>query len=93
MLRFALHCTTLNAAQGIISVTGNIIEVLCMLFCSESARGLMKYCAVGRITSLIGKGDRVLAQRVEDALARGLPLDQLSANKNVLPPHMRCGSD
>lgn len=45
--------------------------------------------ATGRITSLIGKGDRVLAQRVEDALARGLPLDQLSANKNVLPPHMR----
>lgn len=43
----------------------------------------------GRITSLVGKPDRVLAQRVEEALSRGLPLDQLSANKNVLPPHMR----
>lgn len=43
----------------------------------------------GRITSLVGKPDRVLAQRVEDALERGLPLDALSANKHVLPPHMR----
>ncbi|GAB4819540.1 hypothetical protein N2152v2_006586 [Parachlorella kessleri] len=45
--------------------------------------------ATGRITSLVGKGDRVLAQRVEEALQRGLPLDQLSANKHVVPPHMR----
>ena len=44
---------------------------------------------VGRITSLVAKGDRVLAQRVEEALQRGLPLDQLSANKHVIPPHMR----
>jgi hypothetical protein len=43
----------------------------------------------GRITSLVGKADRVLAARVEDALSRGLPLDQLSANKKVLPLHMR----
>ncbi len=38
---------------------------------------------------MVGKGDRVLAARVEDALGRGLPLDSLSANKHVLPLHMR----
>lgn len=43
----------------------------------------------GKITSLVGKGDRVLAERIEDALQRGLPLDSLSANKAVLPAHMR----
>lgn len=45
--------------------------------------------ASGRITSLVGKSDRVLAQRIEDCLERGLPLDQLSASKISLPPHMR----
>lgn len=45
--------------------------------------------ATGRITSLVAKGDRVLAERIEEALQRGLPLDALSANKQVLPPHMR----
>ena len=39
----------------------------------------------------MGKGDRVLADRIEDALARGLPLDALSSDKAVLPQHMRCG--
>lgn len=43
----------------------------------------------GKITSLVGKGDRVLGDRIEDALARGLPLDALSASREVLPPHMR----
>lgn len=38
----------------------------------------------------MAKGDRVLAERIEEALQRGLPLDALSANKQVLPPHMRC---
>ncbi|PRW05784.1 DEAD-box ATP-dependent RNA helicase 39 [Chlorella sorokiniana] len=45
--------------------------------------------ATGKITSLVGKGDRVLAERIEDALQRGLPLDSLSANRAVLPVHMR----
>ena len=43
----------------------------------------------GKITSLVSKGDRVLAERIEDALQRGLPLDSLSANRAVLPAHMR----
>jgi len=45
--------------------------------------------ATGRITSLVAKGDRVLAQRVEEALGKGLPLDALSGDKSELPPHMR----
>jgi superfamily II DNA/RNA helicase len=45
--------------------------------------------ASGRITSLVTKRDRVLAGRIEDCLARGLPLDALSSDKRVLPPHMR----
>lgn len=45
--------------------------------------------ATGRVTSIVGKGDRVLAERVEEALARGLPLDALSADREDLPPHMR----
>lgn len=45
--------------------------------------------AKGRITSLVAKADRVLAGRVEEALAGGMPLDSLSSDKTVLPPHMR----
>lgn len=45
--------------------------------------------ASGKITSLVAKGDRVLATRIEEALRSGLPLDSLSADKSVLPPHMR----
>jgi hypothetical protein len=37
----------------------------------------------------VAKGDRVLAERVEEALQKGLPLDALSADRAVLPPHMR----
>ena len=45
--------------------------------------------ASGKITSLVGKGDRVLAERVEEALTKGLSLDGISADRAVLPPHMR----
>ncbi|KAL6779782.1 RH39 [Auxenochlorella protothecoides x Auxenochlorella symbiontica] len=45
--------------------------------------------STGRITSLIAKGDRVLAARIEEALQRGLPLDGLSADRRVLPDHAR----
>jgi superfamily II DNA/RNA helicase len=45
--------------------------------------------AKGKITSLVAKGDKVLAQRVEEALGAGLPLDQLSSDRAVLPPHMQ----
>lgn len=45
--------------------------------------------AKGKITSLVGKGDQTLAMRIEEALGKGLPLDSLSADKSVLPPHMR----
>ncbi|EFN53871.1 hypothetical protein CHLNCDRAFT_58353 [Chlorella variabilis] len=45
--------------------------------------------ATGKITSLVAKGDRVLAERIEEALQRGLPLDALSSDRAVLPPHMR----
>ncbi|PSC71941.1 DEAD-box ATP-dependent RNA helicase 39 [Micractinium conductrix] len=45
--------------------------------------------ATGRITSLVTKGDRVLAERIEEALQRGLPLDALSSDRAVLPQHMR----
>ena len=45
--------------------------------------------AKGKITSIVAKGDQVLARRIEEALAKSLPLDSLSANKKVLPPHMR----
>ncbi len=39
--------------------------------------------APGRITSLVARRDRVLAQRIEWALANGDPLDALSAQKEV----------
>jgi superfamily II DNA/RNA helicase len=45
--------------------------------------------ATGRITSLVGRNDKVLAERVEDALAKGLSLDGMSSDRAVLPPHMR----
>lgn len=45
--------------------------------------------ASGRITSLVARGDRVLAERIEESLAKGLALDALSGDKAVLPPHMR----
>lgn len=49
--------------------------------------------AKGKITSLVAKGDQVLARRIEEALQKGLPLDGLSASKSVLPPHMRPKQD
>lgn len=45
--------------------------------------------AKGKITSLVAKGDETLASRIEEALGKGLPLDSLSADKAVIPPHMR----
>lgn len=45
--------------------------------------------AKGKITSIVVKSDQVLARRVEEALSKGLPLDSLSPDKAVLPPHMR----
>ncbi len=46
--------------------------------------------APGRITSLVAKRDAVLARRIEAALAADRPLDELSAARGELPPHMRC---
>jgi superfamily II DNA/RNA helicase len=43
----------------------------------------------GKITSLVTRNDKVLADRVEDALAKGLSLDGMSSDRAVLPPHMR----
>ncbi len=58
--------------------------------CVSNAASLSCYSlSAGKITSLVSKGDRVLAERIEDALQRGLPLDSLSANRAVLPAHMR----
>ena len=45
--------------------------------------------AKGKITSLVANGDQILAKRIEEALGKGFPLDSLSANRAVLPPHMR----
>lgn len=45
--------------------------------------------AKGKVTSLVAKKDAVLARRIEESLGKGLPLDTLSADKNVLPMHMR----
>eukprot|EP00884_Botryococcus_braunii_P001289 jgi/Botrbrau1/11160/Bobra.182_2s0015.1 len=45
--------------------------------------------ASGKITSLVSKKDRVLASRIEQALSAGMPLDELSSSKAVLPPNMR----
>jgi superfamily II DNA/RNA helicase len=45
--------------------------------------------AKGKITSLVGKADRTLATRIEESLAKGLPLDSLSADRSILPMHMR----
>lgn len=45
--------------------------------------------AIGKVTSLVAKRDRVLAARIEDSLQAGRPLDELSAKKDVVPPHMR----
>ena len=43
----------------------------------------------GRVTSLVAKGDQVLASRIDQALQQGLPMDELSADKKSLPPNMR----
>lgn len=43
----------------------------------------------GRVTSLVAKGDQVLAGRIDQALQQGLPMDELSADKKSLPPNMR----
>ncbi|GIL63481.1 hypothetical protein Vafri_17533 [Volvox africanus] len=40
----------------------------------------------GKITSIVSKRDKVLAQRIEYALERDEPLDAISAEKEVLPP-------
>jgi len=49
--------------------------------------------APGRVTSIVGKRDRVLAGRVEWALRRGEPLDALSADASVLPPSQLAGRE
>lgn len=46
----------------------------------------------GRVTSLVAKGDQVLASRIDQALQQGLPMDELSADKKSLPPNMRWAS-
>eukprot|EP00798_Chlamydomonas_sp_ICE-L_P028971 gene28971-32158_t len=43
----------------------------------------------GRITSLIGKRDRILANRIEWALKHNEPLDALSSDPRILPPSQR----
>ncbi|GAX78605.1 hypothetical protein CEUSTIGMA_g6044.t1 [Chlamydomonas eustigma] len=43
----------------------------------------------GRVTSIVGSRDRTLAQRIEWALDHSEPLDQLSAEKHILPPSQR----
>ena len=43
----------------------------------------------GRVTSLVAKGDQVLAGRIDQALQQGLPMDELSADRKSLPPNMR----
>jgi superfamily II DNA/RNA helicase len=49
--------------------------------------------AAGRVTSIVARGDKVLAERIEDALTRGLPLDALSGDKLVIPAHLRPRAD
>lgn len=44
----------------------------------------------GRVSSLVAKGDQVLASRIDQALQQGLPMDELSADRRSLPPNMRC---
>ena len=44
----------------------------------------------GRVSSLVAKGDQVLASRIDQALQQGLPMDELSADRKSLPPNMRC---
>ena len=43
----------------------------------------------GRVSSLVAKGDQVLASRIDQALQQGLPMDELSADRKSLPPNMR----
>lgn len=43
----------------------------------------------GKVTSLVAKGDQVLAGRIDQALQQGLPMDELSADRRSLPPNMR----
>jgi superfamily II DNA/RNA helicase len=45
--------------------------------------------ATGKVTSIVGKKDQILASRIEEGLSKGLALDELSSDKKVLPPHMR----
>ena len=43
----------------------------------------------GSVVSVLSKKDRVLAARIERALETKQPLDELSADKDVLPPSQR----
>lgn len=43
----------------------------------------------GQVTSILFKSERILANRIEYALAHNEPLDQLSNKKEVLPPSQR----
>lgn len=45
--------------------------------------------AKGKVTSLVAKKDVVLARRIEEALGKGDAMDALSADRHVLPEHMR----
>jgi len=45
--------------------------------------------ASGRVVSVVAKRDRVLAARIEQGLRRGEALDELSADRSVLPESMR----
>ena len=49
----------------------------------------LPFSIAGRITSLVAKGDKVLAERIEEALQKGQALDGLSSDRQVLPEHMR----
>ena len=45
--------------------------------------------STGKVSSIVAKKDRTLASRIEDAVLNDRALDELSADRTVLPPNLR----
>jgi hypothetical protein len=59
---------------------------------TKPCRAACWFACQGRVTSLVTKKDRVLADRLKYALERDEPLDGVSADPDVLPPSQVCSA-
>lgn len=58
----------------------------------RTARGIHERAGNGRVTALVSKRDKVLADAIQRAVQRGEPLDGLSSRKSDYAPGARLGS-